>query len=87
MDPKTLYYVMSVLGPYLESQPYVSQKLQKSDERYIKDSLTRDKQRLLEQIRSMSTQGSIGSMRNHRPPFIVKRQVSWEKLLHFEYPE
>ena len=24
MDPKTLYYVMSVLGPYLESQPYVS---------------------------------------------------------------
>ena len=26
MDPKTLYYVMSVLGPYLESQPYVSYK-------------------------------------------------------------
>ena len=45
-------------------------------ENIFKDTLTRDNQRLLEQIRSLSTQGSIGSMRNHRPPFIVKRQVS-----------
>ena len=78
MDPKTLYYVMSVLGPYLESQPYVSSQtnLQSFLRENIKDTLTRDNQRLLEQIRSLSTQGSIGSMRNHRPPFIVKRQVS-----------
>ena len=78
MDPKTLYYVMSVLGPYLESQPYVSSQtnLQSFLRENFKDTLTRDNQRLLEQIRSLSTQGSIGSMRNHRPPFIVKRQVS-----------
>ena len=78
MDPKTLYYVMSVLGPYLESQPYVSSLTAFKNIllENIKDTLTRDNQRLLEQIRSLSTQGSIGSMRNHRPPFIVKRQVS-----------
>lgn len=61
MDPNTLFMYMSIIGPYLESQPY--------------DSLSNDKKRLLGQIRQLSTDSTIANGRFHKPPFIIKRSV------------
>ncbi|CAG5098173.1 Oidioi.mRNA.OKI2018_I69.XSR.g15431.t1.cds [Oikopleura dioica] len=53
---------MSILGPYLQSQPY--------------DSLSPTDKKILGQIQHLSAGNSVFTNRSNRPPFIVKRKFT-----------
>lgn len=79
------HVIMIVLSTTILSNIYMSfstiykfkYPISDHNHKIFKDSLSSDKKRLLGQIRQLSTDSTIANGRFHKPPFIIKRSVSF----------
>ena len=83
------HVIMIVLSTTILSDIYMSfstiykfkYPISDHNHKIFKDSLSSDKKRLLGQIRQLSTDSTIANGRFHKPPFIIKRSVSFFQIM------